>query len=35
MSLDAATIQRLQAELSDAQAVIDSFEEQAANQVGT
>lgn len=33
MSTDAATIQRLQAQLSDAQAVIDSFEEQAANQV--
>ena len=33
MSTDAATIQRLQTQLSDAQAIIDSFEEQAANQV--
>jgi hypothetical protein len=34
MSTDAATIQRLQTQLGDAQAIIDSFEEQAANQVG-
>ncbi len=33
LSGDAATIQRLEKELADAQAVIDSFEEQAANQV--
>lgn len=33
MSADATTIQQLQAQLGDAQAIIDSFEEQAANQV--
>ena len=33
MSTDAATIQQLQTQCSDAQAIIDSFEEQAANQV--
>lgn len=34
MSMDAETIQGLQTQCDDAQAIIDSFEEQAANQVG-